>query len=143
MPANGYSVGRDISLDIIGPNGPLRFPVRTGFQAQQQTSDLKVRRADGIVDHVILPDGWSGSFDFERTGPQLDNYFAGQEDKYFNGQNLDVVSITETVQEPDGSLSQWRYTRCVLQYADAGAKSGGDTVKQKVNWMASRRIKIA
>lgn len=143
MPVNGYTVGRDVSIDLISPAGPLRFSVRTGFSAKQETTDIRVKRADGITDHLVLPDGWTGSFDYERGNPVLDTYFANLEDQYYAGLNIQAISMTETITEPNGSLSQFRYERVVLKYADAGAKSGDQTVKQKIEWMASRRRQIA
>jgi hypothetical protein len=142
MPANGYTIGRDVSLDIIGPNGPLRFGIRTGFSAKPEYNDIKVKRADGITDNAFIPDGWTGSFDYERGNSTLDDYFAGVESDYYAGLNIKNVSITETIVENTGAVTQWRYTNVALKYDDAGSKSGDTTVKQKVSWAASRRLKI-
>lgn len=143
MPVNGYTVGKDVSIDITGPNGPVRFSVKTGFSAKQDTNDTKVKRLDGVTDHVLTYDGWTGTLDFERQSSALDDYFAQQEANYFAGVNSLPISITETTTEADGSVSQFRYTSVVLKYDDSGSKTGDATVKQKVSWMASRRIKVA
>lgn len=143
MPANGYSVGRDVAVDIIAPSGlPLRLRVRTGFSSKQETNDIKVKRADGGVDHLVIPDGWTGSLDYERGSSDLDDYFAALESTYFAGGSYGPTSITETITNPDSSISQYRYTNVALKYDDAGAKTGDNTIKQKVTWMASRRIRI-
>lgn len=142
MPVNGYTIGKDVSLDITGPSGPLRFNIRTGFTAKQETNDIKVKRADGIVDHLVIPDGWTGSFDYTRQDSLLDDYFAGLEQNYYSGINNAPLTITETITEANGSVSQYRYTRVVLKYDDAGAKTGDDVVKQKISFMASRRLKV-
>ncbi len=143
MPVNGYNVGRDVSVDIVGTTtGVLRFRVRTGFEAKQKTVDIEVKRLDGIVDHIIMPSGWMGSFDYERGGDDLDSYFAGLENSYYSGLTTEGVNITQSITNPNGTLSQYRFTRAVLKYDDAGKWEGDKTVKQKISWMASRRLKV-
>lgn len=141
MPVNGYTVGRDVVVDIIGPAGPLRFSVRTGFSAKANMKSQTVDRADGIIDHLEMPGGWTGTFDFERAGAQIDDYFAETEAAFYRGENLRNGSITETITEPDGSISQYRYQGVAMKYDDAGEKGGTATVKQKISWSASRRVK--
>lgn len=143
MPANGFNVGRDVSIDIIGPSGPLRVPIRTGFTSKQETNSIKIKAADGNIYLAELPDGWSGTLDYERASSTLDDYFALLEQNYYSGLNLQSLSITETITEVNGAITQYRYTQVVLKYDDAGAKAGDQTIKQKVAWMASRRLKIA
>jgi hypothetical protein len=103
----------------------------------------KVKRFDGVTDFLELPDGWEGSFDFERAGGFIDDYFASLEADYYAGEDLPTVSITETITEPGGGVSQYRYTNVTLKYSNAGDKNGSDTVKQKIDFLASRRIKAA
>ena len=143
MPVNGYSVGKDVSLDIVDPNlGIMRFPVRTGFEAKQKTVDIEVKRLDGIVDHVIMPSGWTGTFDYERGSGALDDYFAFVEAAYYAGAPSGTLSITQTIVNPNGSISQYRFDRVVVKYDDAGSWKGDATVKQKIAWMASKRLKV-
>lgn len=142
MPAQGYTIGKDVAVDIIGPNGPKRFAVRTGFDSKQETNSIRVKRADGLTDFLELPDGWSGSFDFERSGGEIDAYFAELEELYYHGEDWGSVTITETITERGGQVSQYRYTGVALKYSSAGTKAGGDTVKQKVDFMAQRRVKV-
>ncbi len=143
MPMNGYSVGRDVALTLNDPIlGVLRFAIRTGFSAKQETNDIKVKRLDGIVDHLVLPDGWTGTFDFERRNGSLDDYIASREADYYQGVNSQTLKLTETITNSDGTISQYRYTGLVLKYEDAGSWTGDQTVKQKVSWMASRRLTV-
>jgi hypothetical protein len=144
MPATGYTIGRDISVDIISRNGPLRFATRTGFEPKQETTEIKVKGSDGIVRTAYLPDGWTGTIDFDRFDARLDDYFAGVEADYYAGKDVESVSITETIIEKTGALTQYRYLEVALRYEAAGARGDPDsTVKQKISWAAARRIKIA
>jgi hypothetical protein len=144
MPVNGFSVGRDVSLDLVSASGPpVSFGLLTGFQAKADTVQMKVKGLDGQTYPISLPDAHSGSFDFERTGPSLDDYFCAREESYFQGVTDENLYITETITEPNGGISQYRYDRVVLEYADAGSWAAEATVKQKVNWVAARKRKVA
>lgn len=141
MPMNGYSIGSDATVNIISPSGPLRFLIHTGFTARQITSEQKVKRLDGIVDNLVFPEGWEGDFDFERQNSAIDEYFARFEANYYSGIDNGAISITQTIREPGGGLSQWRFVNVVMKFPEGGGWAGAATVKQKVNWMASRRLK--
>lgn len=143
MALNGFTVGRDLSLDITGANGPLRFTLITGFQSKPDTTDEKVKGLDGITQHVRFPEGWSGSFELNRQDDTIDTYFAQLEANYYAGQSEYPVTITETISEADGSVSQYRYLQVLLKLDDAGSWKGDATVKQKLTFVAARRIKVA
>lgn len=143
MPVNNFNVGKDVSLDIIGPNGPIRFNLITAFDAKQDTSEVKVKGLDGITRPVVFYDGWSGSFSAERQDSTMDDYFAQLESQYYAGVNQSSLTIMETITEVSGAVSQYRYIGVILKYDDAGSWSGDATVKQKFSFMASRRIKVA
>lgn len=143
MPLNGYSVGRDVSLDIVTPNGVLRVSRVTKFTSKQETTEQKVKRMDGITDPVRFFDGWSGSMDVERQDSTLDDYFALLEANYYAGFNEPPCSITETITEVSGSVTQYRYLGVLFRFDDAGDRSGDSTIKQKISFMAQRRMKVA
>lgn len=143
MPVNGFSVGRDVSLDIVGPSGPVRFSLITKFSSKQQTKTSKIKGLDGITRPVRFFDGWDGSFEIERQDSTVDDYFSQLEANYYSGLNDASVTITETITEVSGAVSQYRYTGVLLQLDDAGDYAGDSTVKQKVSFISSRRIKVA
>lgn len=144
MPVNGYTVGRDIKVTLITSLGTVAsFAVRTGFSKKQETNDVKVKRADGIVDHVVIPDGWTGTLDYDRGDSTIDDYFANLETAYYAGTNIASGSIVETITENDGSVSQYTYTGVQMKLSDGGSQTGDNTLKMKIDWMASRRKKTA
>ncbi|MDE3022874.1 MAG: hypothetical protein KGI54_13630 [Pseudomonadota bacterium] len=143
MPLNNFSVGRDISLDIIGPQGPLRFNLITNFTSKQDATEQKVKGLDGIMRPLRFFDGWTGSFSLERMDSTVDDYFSQLEANYYAGLNENPVTITETIQEPTGGVSQYRFMGVLLSLHDDGAWSADATVKQTLGFMASRRVKIA
>lgn len=142
MPVNGFNIGRDVSLVINDPSGILHFSLITNFNSKPNTSDAKVKGLDGITRHVIFHDGWSGSMDIERQDSALDDFWAKLEDDYHNGFAQTAAVISETIQEVDGSTSQYRYDGVVFKLEDSGDKKGDATIKQKLSFLASRRIKV-
>lgn len=143
MPLNGFSVGRDVSLDIVTPQGPLRFSLVTKFMSKMDITDKKIKGLDGITRHVRFPDGWTGSFEIERQDATADDYFSQIEDAYYQGLNEIPCSITETITEVNGSVTQYRYVQVLLKYEDAGEWSGDNTIKQKISFVAARRLKVS
>lgn len=143
MPLNSYSVGRDLSLDITGPNGPLSFSQIVGFTSKPDITDKKIKGLDGITRHLRFPDGWSGSFEIERQDSTVDDYFSQLEANYYAGLNELPVTITETIQEVNGSISQYRYLQVLLTLEDAGNYKGDDSVHQKMRFVAARRVKVS
>lgn len=144
MSQNGYSIGRDTTVVIILPDGStLNLGKVTKFNPKQDTTDQKIKGIDGIVDHLRFYEGWSGSFEAERRGPDVDAYFAKLEANYYAGVDEPPATVQETIVEPNGQVSQYRYERVLFKYDDAGDKAGDKSVHQKISFVASRRIQQA
>jgi hypothetical protein len=143
MPANGYTIGRDLSLDLIGPSGPINFSQIVGFTSKPDITDKKIKGLDGITRHLRFPDGWSGSFEIERQDSTVDDYFSQIETNYYAGLNENAGTITETIQEVSGAITQYRYLQVLLTLEDAGNFKGDDSVHQKVRFVAARRVKVS
>lgn len=143
MPQNGYSVGRDISLNVMTPTGQLVINRITGFESKQESSKSKVKRLDGINDSLRFFEGWSGSFTVERADSIVEDYFIQLEANYYAGLNEQPATILETITNPDGSVSQYRYERVILSLDDAGNWQGDATVKIKVSFEAARKRQVA
>lgn len=147
MPVNTsygvFSTGVDISVDVTLPSGaPLVISNVTGWDRKMDASSLKSKGIDGVTRLAFLPESWSGSFDIDRANHSLDDFFAAVEANYYSGVTVQNVTITETIREGDGTISQYRYQGVALHYGDAGSWKGAEYVKQKVEFMASRRIKV-
>lgn len=144
MPFAGYSVGRDFVIDVYDPNGGgvVNLTGITDFQSAQKTTKQSSKRMDGLNIPLHVPDGWSGSFGIDRTGATIDNFIANLEDAYFRGSNILSGTITETISEPDGGRSQFRYENVSFTFTSAGDKKGDDKVSMKVDFDAARRRKI-
>lgn len=139
MPINGFTVGRDVTLTVTTDSGPLDLNLITNFRSKPEQTEQKTKGIDGVTRHVRFPDGWSGSFDISRTDSTVDDYFAQLEANYYAGINEQPGTITETITEVSGAVSQYRYTGVLLKLDDAGEFAGDKVVTQKLSFVASRR----
>lgn len=142
MPVNNFSVGKDVSVLINTASGPLSFNLITGFRSKQDTTKTRIKGLDGKTRWVRFFDGHSGSFSIERRDSTPDDYFAQLEAAYYAGINEQAASITEIIQEPNGSLSVWRYFGVLLDLDDAGSWAGDATVKQTISFVCERKIRV-
>lgn len=144
MPANVFSIGKDVTLDVVTPSGVLSLPVTTtSFEAKPQYNKIRVAGLDGVNRGANIPKGWEGSIMLDRNSSEVDDFFAKQEAGYYGGLNTLTASITETCSELNGSVSQYRYVGVVLSYDEAGKWEGDKHVSQTIGFFASQRLKVA
>jgi len=143
MPQNGFTVGRDVSLNVVTPQGNLSLNLITSFSAKPDVTDQKIKGLDGITRHVRFPDGWTGGFSLERQDSTLDDYWAQVEANFYAGTNETPCTITETITEASGAVTQYRYVGVLLMLSDPGSFAGDATVKQSLSFSAQRRLKVS
>lgn len=141
--SNQFSVGKDVTLDIVGSSGPLRFNILTGFEAKPVYKSIDSKGLDGVDRYEDLPAGWTGSLSLDRSDSVVDDFFAQKEDNYYKGLPSSAVNITETITEVNGAVSQYRYTGVALTLQDAGKKSSDNKIDMVIGFRASRRLKVA
>ena len=143
MPANGLSIGKDVSTVIRTSGGVKRFSYITGFDANPVTEDLKSVGLDGRARHAVIHNGWEGELDYDRDSDGFDSFWAQLEDDFHNGVDVLPGTITETITEPNGGISVYRYDNVVYKAKKMGAKKGNDLIKGQLGFSAERRIKVA
>ena len=143
MPINGFTVGRDVTIAINLPNGPVAFSNVTDFHAKQITKGIESKGIDGIDRFGEIPSGWEGGIEIDRADANMDAAFSYLEGLYYQGVNVPASQITETITEPQGGLTQWRYIGVAFKYDDHGSFKGDAKVAQKLSWKASQRIRVA
>ncbi|MBB3258220.1 hypothetical protein F4827_003088 [Paraburkholderia bannensis] len=142
---NTFNIGRDgAQLTIIDSNsGPVTISNITGFSSKPEMIKLKSVPVNGRVLRRSIYDGHSGTFEIDRQDASYDQYFADAEAAYFAGLPPGQVFITQTVNELDGSVSQWQYSDVALYPEDNGNWRGQEKVVQKFSFEAGRKIRIA
>ena len=149
MPANTFSTGRDCQLVLIGPAGAngeagVRVDLThvTGFEAKQKTHQIRVDRLDGVFMAAELPRGWEGVFELDRGSPAADDFVASLEQAWFADGRLLGGTLYQYVSEVDGSVSTYQFDGAVFRMGSSGQWKGDSAVKQKLDFYASRRIRI-
>lgn len=143
MPGQGgYNTGKDVAIDINTPTGPIRLPKIMNFDSKPKVTNQEITPLNGQTDELMIPKGWTGTFEAERVDSTLDDWWATFESNYYAGINQDPATITETIQEIGGGETRYRYTHVVLKLEDAGKKEGDKTIRQSMSFTARRRIKF-
>jgi hypothetical protein len=142
MALNNFSVGRDTQLVVIGPSGRIDLSHVTGFEARQMTQSVRVDRLDGKQMGAELPKGWEGSFDIERGNSAADDFIYTTEQSYYNGSQPVLGTMYQYITETDGSTSTYQYDSVTFRLSSAGQWKGDSSVKQKLDFYASRRMRI-
>ena len=147
MPLNSLSVGRDTTIVLNDPNsgavgGVPNLLYVTTFDTKQDNTKLKSKGLDGTVRHAVEPEGWSGKIMLDRGNQNLDILFGILEDAYYAGTNVLPQTITQTIQEADGSVTQWQYIGCAISYDEPGNWANGKFIAQSVGWCASKRNQL-
>jgi hypothetical protein len=142
MALTAFSIGRDTQLVVMGPNGRVDLSHVTGFESHQITSPVRVSRLDGTQLAAELPNGWEGSFVVERGTSALDDFISAIEQNYFSGAGAAAGTMYQYITEVDSSVSTYQFDGVVFKLASAGAWKGDASVKQKLEFYATRKRRI-
>lgn len=144
MPLNSINVGRDTTIVMNDPTagGVPAIAYVTSFDTKQDHTRLKSKGLDGTVRNAVEPEGWSGKITLDRANQNLDKLFAILEAAYYNGTNVQPQTITQTIQESDGTITQWQYVGCAIGYDEAGSWANGKFISQSVSWCAAKRNQL-
>ncbi len=139
MPINGINTGKDTIVQLANTQGQIIINRVKNFTAQQKSKNLETMALDGVNRHINIPNGWSGSFEMERTSNVIDTFFSNLEANYLSGQQVLLTTITETITESDGTITIMQYLGGMLELASTGDWKGDEIVTQKVNFVAQSR----
>lgn len=137
---DGLTSGISHTLVLTDIDGLKSFTNLESFSANENADVQDHTDISGITRHPKLHQGWHGSFTYQRGSNALDAYFANQERNYYQGGDQTNITITESIKELDGTISQFQFTECVLSLTDGGTYSGTTIVKQTVAFKARRKL---
>ena len=143
MPVNSFSVGKDLTFTVVGPNGNITLNGVTDYTIKPMFKKLDHKGIDGTPQYAAIPDGWEISIKLDRQDNTLDVLFAALETSYFAGTNISNGTISENIQEVSGSVSKFQYTGVSLTYEDAGQYRGDSFVPLTLVGRASRRQQLS
>lgn len=145
MPVNGMNIGRDYSIGLYdATTGQL---VDLGdvqdFTSTKQVHQIASRPYNGDPRFGHIPDGYKGSFSITRTGSTLESLQLQLDAAFKAGTVMKPGYISETVQNPDGTVSRFQYTGVDFVMERIADVSREKVVTQTVGWMASGKVQIA
>ena len=142
-PLNGFNTGRDYSLSLTLPNGKVSTINLIEASFEPSTKTEMIVPLNGVPTHLIFPQGWKGTLTFNRNSAQIDQFYAAFEAAFYsNGAVIPGGSITETIQEVDGSVSTFKYTGVQVVPGKTGDWKGGDKVTQTLTVVASQKVQV-
>jgi hypothetical protein len=137
-----FSIGRDTQLVVMGPSGRVDLSHVTGFESRQLTSPVRISRLDGTQLGAELPKGWEGSFEVERGTSALDDFISSLEQDFYNGGGAQPGTMYQYITETDSSVSTYQFDGVVFKLTSAGTWKGDSSVKQKLEFYATRKRRI-
>jgi hypothetical protein len=144
MGANSFNVGRDGSQITIFDTlaGQVTFNGMISFDSKARTKELESEQITGNTLFRFVPNGHEGSFEFDRQDSSVEAYFAQLEANFYAQLPPPYAVITQTINELDGSVTQFQYIGVQLNLTDAGSWKGLDKINPKVGWKASKKIPL-
>lgn len=146
MPGvNSFSVGRDgQQLTIIDSNvGTVTINGIIRFQAKPAVVKLKSVQIGGRILYRTIPDGHELEFEIDRQDPSYEQYFANAEANYYAGLAPSQIFLTWTINNLDGSISQYQYSDMAMAPEDDGTWEGQAKVAQKFSAQAGLKTLLA
>lgn len=143
MPLNGFNTGRDYTLSLTLPNGQVSTINLIEASFDPVTKTEMIVPISGVPTHMIFPQGWKGTLQFDRNSAQLDQFYAAFEAAFYNnGSVIPGGTITETISETDNTVSTFKYTGVQIVPSKMGTWRGDDKVSQSVEVVASQRVAV-
>ena len=145
MPAAGYSVGRDLTMVVVNQTSGavVTFNVLCKVDFRQMTKQLEWKPLNGNIAFADIPEGWEAGIEFERADSTVQDYFVADEANYLSGGSTTTFYLQETITNPDGSVTQYRYINGAMRLSNAGAYAMDDKVSLKVDARFGRCLKMA
>lgn len=143
MPTNTFSLGKDVSVIVIAPNGQrLDLSIVVEFTARQTIQNVKVMPLNGPPQNAHLPSGWEGTITIDRANALADRAFAEVERQFWAGGNFGTGTIYQYVTERDGSQSGFQFNNASMNLSESGDWRSESSVRQTITFAASTRTAL-
>ena len=149
MPINttsgAASIGRDVQFVVqhpLAPGGAITISNPTGFDAKAMQAGIESKRLGLPPIFAEVPNGWSGTIEFDRADSGPDDLANLSEATFWAGGQLYNGDIFQYITEVDGSTTSYHYMGCALKFDELGRYSADAVVKQRISFKASQRVNI-
>lgn len=129
------SYGRDIRLDINLPGGTvLTLPEIIDYHLTPKTHMDHFVLLNGRPVNNAIPQGGEGTIDLKRVDSTVENFQAQFEANFYSGAPQLKGTLTETINNPDGTVTQYQCQGVILLIEDMGQWKGETAVTQKIKF---------
>ena len=142
MSGSMFSVGRDCQVVVLGAYGRVDLVHVTGFESRQtdrlgpggpdRWPAARGRVAEGLGRHLRSRARQLRSRRLHRAVGAA----------FYNGQSPSPGTLYQYISESDGSTSTFQFNNVVFRLASAGLWKGDASVKQKLEFFASTRVRM-
>lgn len=141
---NGLSTGRDITIRINMGGQLIDYPINSleSFEATPLAPIKNFIPINGLLIPELFHEGWEIKMSFGRFDDTLDKWWSLAEAAYYAKVPQPYGVLTETIVEPDSSISQYQYTGLVLKLENSGMWKGTEFVIQTLSGYASRKQQL-
>lgn len=143
--SGNLSIGRDcnvVMMSPLAPGGRVDIANVTAFDGKQQFASLESKRMSLPPIFLEIPNGWNGSFEFDRAETAADDLANAAEAIFWAGGSLVNGDFFQYVTNPDGSTSTYHYLGCAFKFTELGRYAADAVVKQRVDFKASQRVPV-
>lgn len=137
------TLGREVTVQIITPENDLIIPpdAITSFTFRSNTNDLERRPLNRPRQRDRLPDGYEGSFNIDRTGPEVEVWWAQVEERFNQGLRQQRGIILDSTREIDGGVTVFRFEECVFVPTEFGDRTAEGYISMTLEFSAERRVR--
>jgi hypothetical protein len=145
MSANTMGIGVDYSF--IYYDGNTASTVDLGdvqnVKITPHYHDISSEPYNAVPRFDYVPAGWSISMTITRTTPALENFIINLDKQFNAGLALSPGYLNESIANPDGTRSNYQYSKFVFRLSDHGDVDRKKPVTMTLNGKASDRVQIA
>lgn len=137
-----FTIGRrliSVQMNFNGQPFEISPDQITSWEANPKVDQKMHLPVSGNTDHENFYQGWNISFSATRMDDTFDQFQASLEANYYNGVIDDGGTIIESIENSDGTIKQFIYTKVKIKVDSFGPYTGDNYVEVKFSAVASRR----
>lgn len=147
MSLYSFNIGTDAAVDVSVDGFPTPFSLgyvtNWGAKPNTQTVVIGVVTNGGKEVGRRVPKGYTGSFTVARQNGALEDLEQYFQDNFYNGGPEIYSTIHVTINNVDGTVSQYQFPNAILYMTNLGDNSREKEIDQTIEFWAPERVAVA
>ncbi len=145
MPTNNMNTGVDYTFGYYDANTSTIIDLGDvqNVKIKRNKHDLKSTPYNAPPRFGFVEDGFHITFTITRTGAALEEFSLNQAIAFDAGNVVQAGYLSQSVSNPDGSISRYQFTNFVFFMDDPGDVQRDKQVTMTCEGAASKKVKIA